>query len=137
SINVGFDLNNHNGNKIFYCIDPFATNLTWYNSTYNGSLMVRPIMASPTLVAGVNNIDAPPTNEITLYPNPAKNEVMLSGNLHNALVRLMGADGRVLYTDEHYSGNSINTSTLPNGFYLVQITSEKGETTFRKLLISR
>ncbi|HWY97732.1 MAG TPA: hypothetical protein VNY36_01495, partial [Bacteroidia bacterium] len=82
SINVGFDYNNHNGNKIFYCINPFATNLTWYNSTYDGSLMVRPIMASPTLVAGVNNIDAQPTNEITLYPNPAKNEVMLSGNLH-------------------------------------------------------
>lgn len=136
SINVGIDLNNHNGNKIFYCIDPFAKNLTWYNSTFDGSLMVRPIMASPTLVAGVNNIDAP-ANEITLYPNPAKNEVMLSGNLHNALVRIMGADGRVLYTDEHYSGNSINTSTLPNGFYLVQITTEKGETTFKKLLISK
>lgn len=136
SLNIGFDFNDNNQDKIFFCLDVVTPTPTWYNSSFQGSLMIRPLLGSPSGPAGISNINAP-KDEITLYPNPAKNEVHLSGALNNSAVRILGEDGRVLYEDAHFSGNSINTTTLPNGFYLVQITTEKGETTFKKMIISK
>ncbi len=133
SMNVGFEFNDNHQKQIFYSVDLLRT---WSTSTYPGSMMVRPLLGSPTGPASVNNMEEPKT-DITLYPNPAKNEVYFSAELHNATIRIIGEDGRVLYEDAHFSGNSINTSSLSTGFYFVQITSDKGESIFKKLLISK
>ncbi|HXP48887.1 MAG TPA: T9SS type A sorting domain-containing protein, partial [Bacteroidia bacterium] len=103
--------------------------------TYGSSLFVQSVGCTQVPLATWQiNL----TNKaITLYPNPAKNEVYFSTELHNTSVRIIGEDGRVLYEDVHFSGNSINTTSLSNGFYLVQITTDKGESSFKKLLISR
>jgi len=136
SINIGFEFNQNHQNQIFYCENPYAKPLVWYNSTYNGTAMVRPLVGSPKGPASIETLNTTPT-DITLYPNPARNEVYLSAEMHNVTLRILGEDGRVLYTADHFSGNRISTADLPNGFYLVQLTTEKDETTFKKMMISR
>jgi hypothetical protein len=138
SMNIGFDLNSDHSSKLFYSLNYFfvGTSANWNQSTYSGTLMIRPIMGKQSQYVGIKNIAEPAAN-ITLYPNPAQNEVNLSGNIHDAVVRIMGADGRILFEDDNFSGTSINTSYLPNGFYIVQVTPKGKETVFKKLLISR
>jgi hypothetical protein len=137
SLNIGFDFNSDHSSKLFYSYSYISqSDPNWQGSDYPGTLMIRPIMGSPIQYVGINNVEAPAT-EVTIYPNPAQNEVTLNGDLRNATVRLMGADGRALFEDDNFSGNTINTSLLPNGFYIVQITPRGKQTVFKKLLISK
>ena len=132
SINIGYDFSANTGSKLFWCIDT----KTWYPSSLNGTAMIRPIVGKPSEYVGINNIKTPET-DIIIYPNPAQNELHLSSDLKNSLIRIMAEDGKIVYENEHFSGNAVNTSYLPNGFYIVEVTTPGKATSFRKLMIER
>ncbi|HTA84129.1 MAG TPA: T9SS type A sorting domain-containing protein, partial [Bacteroidia bacterium] len=138
SMNIGFDYNSgDHSSKLYYTTTYISpSNAGWQQSSFPGTLMLRPLMGNASKYVGINSIEAPKT-DIVLYPNPAQNSVTLGGDISNAAVRIVGADGRVLYEDDNFSGNTVNTSFLPNGFYIVQITPKGKETVFKKLLISK
>ncbi|HTB07623.1 MAG TPA: T9SS type A sorting domain-containing protein [Bacteroidia bacterium] len=136
SINIGFDLNDNHENQIEYNLDANAANPTWNLCSFPGSLMMRPVMGSPSAWAGINEVP----NEyagIKIYPNPANNIVNFSDELRDNNIKIFSEDGRLCKEEEHFSGKSISIATLPTGFYIVQLTSPEGKSAFQKLLISR
>ncbi|MGP8217153.1 MAG: T9SS type A sorting domain-containing protein [Bacteroidia bacterium] len=143
SMDVGIDFSNNHQNQTFYSVD--FINGPWYNSPYPGSLMVRPLLGSPHGPASVNTINQP-TGEISLYPNPSTGKFTvqssdISGQLSVDVYNVLGEKVYSSIANRHQpTANSqmeIDLENQPDGFYLVQITDQKGETTFKKLLISR
>jgi hypothetical protein len=137
SINVGFEFNDNHQNQMFYSVD---YQKTWNYSSFKGSMLVRPLVGSPAGPASVNTIDKP-KNELTLYPNPSSGKFSIessegSGQLSVEVFNLVGEKISPTFTISH-SPFTIDLGNVPNGFYLVQIISDKGETSFKKLLISR
>jgi hypothetical protein len=136
SLNIGFDLNDDHHNKIYYNINANAPSPSWNESSFAGSLMMRPVMSDTRKYLAVNEV--PNTySGVKLYPNPAKDVVNFSDELRDNSIKIFSADGRLCNEYSHFSGNSISTSNLPTGFYIVQLTSPEGKSTFEKLLISR
>ena len=76
-------------------------------------------------------------NNIVLYPNPAKESVVISHNTVEILnIKIMDLSGRLM--SQHTTGvsNNINTSNLDNGVYLVEITSDEKKSV-KKMVIQR
>jgi hypothetical protein len=131
-LNVGFDLNRVNNNKIFFNIDG-----TWTNSQFEGSLMIRPVFGAltetPTTIP--HNTTLPVAN---LYPNPAQYSfsISLPNANQTALVQIFNISGQMV-SHNNYSGAPIDVSQLPNGIYLVKISQSSGHHSTHKLIISR
>ena len=69
-LNVGFDRNKNNRNKIFYNLGQ-----EWVNTSFNGSLMIRPVLGKETgWPASVNELIR---NEVKVYPNPASDFIRI------------------------------------------------------------
>jgi len=65
-----------------------------------------------------------------IYPNPAKNELNISGTIAPTYVCIYNFTGQLLYETEHCAANMIiSVSSLPSGIYFVKIVSENGITT--------
>lgn len=62
------------------------------------------------------------TNEVNIYPNPAKEELNISG-VQDASISIFDAAGRVLIKQQKVS-NKINISRLAPGAYFIKIISE-------------
>lgn len=74
--------------------------------------------------------------EVRLYPNPAKDNVMLSG-LDNAEIRIFDMAGRLVRQYESLSGlTELSVSNLHAGVYMLQI-EQAGKTAVRRLSIAR
>ena len=74
--------------------------------------------------------------EVRLYPNPAKDNVMLSG-LDNAEIRIFDMAGRLVRQYESLSGlTELSVSDLHAGVYMLQI-EQAGKTAVRRLSIAR
>jgi hypothetical protein len=63
-LNVGFDRNKNNRNKIFYNLGQ-----EWVNTSFNGSLMIRPVLGKET--GWPVSVNPMIRNEVRVYPNPA------------------------------------------------------------------
>ncbi len=135
SLNIGWDYNTNSESKIYYNISG-----TWYPGNYAGSMMMRPIFGNKNahgpILSTTNVKDTYET--LSIYPNPAKDEVRLSQAMpSNTTLRIYSADGREYLKNTGFYGNSINTSTLSAGFYIVEITTSEGKSFYQKLLIQR
>lgn len=65
--------------------------------------------------------------EISIYPNPANDWLMVTGSSYMEQIRLVNAAGQVVI-DAHVSGNehTINTSGLFRGNYILQVVFSDG-----------
>jgi hypothetical protein len=69
----------------------------------------------------VKNEDLNPDTEITLFPNPANNQITLKGLKNNTKVEIYDLNGSLLYSDIHDQENSIiSTFGYPDGLYLLK-----------------
>lgn len=91
------------------------------------------------LHVGISNIKAG-VNDITIYPNPAKDAAHVKFTLTNAThanIQVMDATGRVVSTiaDQNLAAGEhtvdISTANLANGLYNVLITTDNGSVTER------
>lgn len=74
---------------------------------------------------------------ITVYPNPANDVVYLISPDQISSYKIMSISGQLVKQEETSASTvSVNTSELKNGFYIVQIETEKGFTT-KKINIAR
>jgi len=63
-------------------------------------------------------------NSITLYPNPAQNEIQLVGALANSSLYIFDVAGNVVISTKTLSANGkLDTSFLANGYYIVKLVS--------------
>ncbi len=75
--------------------------------------------------------------ELTLYPNPANEEVYLIGDIRGAVVHIYDLNGKEVLHEANDQDTSLNlnSSVLDDGIYLMRIELVSGEVEERKLVI--
>lgn len=132
-LNIGFDLNHDNADKIFWSVDGGGN---WNNSSFAGSVMMRPVVTSKMdYQLGVKEqLSLAPNLDFTIYPNPAKNILNVKGeNFSNSTAfEIRDLNGRIVkrFTSEE----QVDISTVNNGIYLVSRV-EKGQVIQTKKLV--
>lgn len=131
-LNVGFDKNINNQDRIFY-----KTSSTWSNTGFQGSLMMRPVFISDKdILLSIRENKETWSPEINVYPNPSNVSFRIDGELENVShMELIDLQGRVILS-ENVSFNEINTSNLPNGIYLIRLYSADNQSIQKKLIVS-
>ena len=99
-------------------------------SSYTGQVewaKFSPITGSTTL----STKDLNSNNSISVYPNPVQNELFISSNnVDNRTVKVIDLNGNVVIQKIlSTSVNSVDTSILAKGMYLIQVSSKEGSTT--------
>jgi len=100
--------------------------LTWchFNCTNMYKLLLDSIQVS--YATDVNVINHEQVYNI-VYPNPAKDELLVSGSFVNAQIQLFTIDGRLVYHSAKETKQvPINVSCFENGVYILKINSDKG-----------
>jgi hypothetical protein len=125
-LNVGFDRNNSPANKMFVSTNGY----TWQRSAFDGqgALMVRPSFARRAdYSAGVAARSAGARASLSVYPNPARDELRLSlpDELRQATlnIEIFNPSGQRVRHEAPASG-VVNVSRLPQGAYFMLISCE-------------
>jgi hypothetical protein len=101
-----------------------------YNQAGQASLDSRTVVVNQNGTLSSN--DSPSsvestTGEFSIYPNPAKGELFVAGNiLEKATYQITAIDGRTLQTGI-FKGVGISISGLQTGIYLIKIKMAEGE----------
>ncbi len=129
--NVGFDTNIDNGDKLFYNLGQ-----EWVNSSFSGSLMLRPVMGSK-LITGTREKSYP--RELMIYPNPVRDRLhwpsSFMDQVGEARVLIFDMQGR-LVMQEQPGQPSLDVSRLEPGVYILRLYSHRlsvGQASFIKL----
>jgi len=134
AMNIGFDRNRNNRTKIFYKIGSSG----FTNTSFNGSLMMRPVFVAGTDPwAGVAEVE-PETGALIVYPNPANDAVRLrlaTPRPPNAMVECVDATGRTVLQTSYQDGSDVSTASLAAGLYLVRVNDASGSTIAQCLLV--
>jgi hypothetical protein len=59
--------------------------------------------------------------EITLFPNPVKNEINIKGISKNSPFEIYSLDGKLIKSGNYKPSNSISVSSLNSGVYILKI----------------
>ncbi len=120
-LNIGYDINNDNLNKIF-----FYTGQDWENSNSlpKGSLMVRASFGNHSLpLTKTETLEK--SQDFKLFPNPVHDVMYFNlyyDNMTTYNIKVYNIMGVMLmnFISDH---NSIDVSTLDKGIYILQMTS--------------
>jgi DNA/RNA endonuclease YhcR with UshA esterase domain len=64
------------------------------------------------------------TEDITLYPNPGNNHIKLRGTAYSGSVKITDLRGRILKSEQLFSGNTISMADVPDGVYFIHLTGK-------------
>ena len=131
SLNVGFDSNNDENEKIFYTIDD-----VWYQSIFDGALLIRPVVGAAGFLSTAE-YKSNTAEQISVYPNPAASsfrfdQSLLSSNPGDKLIiyNLMG----MAVKEQNLQTGLVHIDDLPKGLYIVKVRS-RGRNYVAKLII--
>jgi hypothetical protein len=107
---------------------PFATTMYTVTGTSSGCSAVKVVTVAVTICEGL----AEHTNSsVSIYPNPVKNVLTISSDREYS-VQFTDALGRPVLTGTGKSGtNSIDTSQLPVGIYVISVNTGQQVDNFR------
>lgn len=128
-LNIGFDMNSDRSDRIF-----FNTDGNWYNTLYEGALMIRPVLGSTAEV--FLDIEEH-QNDIIIYPNPCNHcgIISIQGLTETPeIISIYNLNGRLLL--QEINSISIKTNELSAGFYLMKIDFFEQESIIKKVLIT-
>ncbi len=135
NLNVGFDVNNDNSDNIFYNVSG-----TWYNSSFPGSLMIRPILGQDKeAYVGINTAKVENNNSINIFPNPNSSGVLNIdfdkevSNQSDYIINIFSLQGQKVF-ESNYE-NRIDLQHLSKGVYIINIVNKRNKTSFNKKLI--
>jgi hypothetical protein len=132
-LNIGFDRNKNNRNKIFYNLGQ-----EWKNSSFNGSLMIRPVLGKE--LGWPVSVSQLPETDIRIYPNPASDFVRVTIPVEYETqpfnISIYTLQGSLVYQNQS-SDKMINVNNLLPGMYLLRIDLNGMKSVTAKLLISR
>lgn len=122
ALNVGLDKNTNSQQKVFYSING---EISWLNSSYSGSLMIRPVVSSKMnyQLSTDELMKEESTEDLVVYPNPFNNVINLS-EPGEGTVELFTLDGRKVLESEWQT--EIRTDTVQTGMYMLVIRDKKG-----------
>ena len=131
TINIGFDSSTDNSQYNFY-----DAGEGWKNSSFPGSLMIRPVMGKNPYFIGIDE-NQEVAHTLTLYPNPASDFVRIDGVDESSCsdISIFDLTGRLVRKYSYC--NELNISDLQNGIYMLRVTGEDGANKISKLLISK
>ncbi len=133
-LNIGFDKNRVSNQKIFYNI-----NGNWYNSSFEGSLMIRPILGKPVKISttDINKLQSISSN-IQLYPNPvndrlfmSKDNQLIDNNLH---LTIFNNTGKLIYHGKINAGY-IDVNNYNPGIYFIRIKNKDSSIINKKFIV--
>ncbi|MBT5402997.1 MAG: T9SS type A sorting domain-containing protein, partial [Crocinitomicaceae bacterium] len=128
-LNVGFDKNIDNQDKIYYNVSG-----TWANTSYQGSLMLRPMFDGAQPTGWVSNDDY--KLFATAYPNPALSYLHIAmaetGSFEYQLIDL---NGRVLVQNKFVNRAQISVDSYAAGIYMLKVSDKMGNFTILKVII--
>ena len=75
--------------------------------------------------SGTTGIKKGENTGISIYPNPAKSIVFVSGITQNSVVSIFDSNGRMLM-NKRISDNQVDISELAKGIYTLKVTDNKG-----------
>ena len=129
SLNIGLDWNIDNSDKVFR-----NTSGVWLNSAFDMSLLIRPVF-STALDYTLSNPreNTAEVNPITIYPNPTRDLVNISGLPENSLISIYDMSGRLVKSVANES--QLTLEDVVSGVYLVNITNEQSETIYSSRII--
>ncbi len=134
-LNVGFDRNMVNNDKIFYNLGQ-----GWQNSGFSGSLMIRPIMGKALPSDPVVAIEHSPEKVWKIYPNPASTQFTV--DLQDVIdpadwtITLYDLQGKSVYINPA-DQEQHPVSHLPAGIYILRLDHKGIFKASRKLMIVR
>ena len=133
-LNVGFDLNQINNNKLFY---KFSSD--WKQSELEGSVMIRPVLGkSLDIINSIPDFDEQEI-KINIYPNPADNylQVNIEGNnISNYQYEIFDSFGRI-HQSNISTDSPIDISNLSPGIYFIRINYPGKKAVTKKFIIIR
>ncbi|MDR3706128.1 MAG: T9SS type A sorting domain-containing protein, partial [Paludibacteraceae bacterium] len=107
-------------------ITGLTANTTYYVRAYAISVadtVYGSTVSFTTSTTGINTVKA---EKVTLYPNPVTDAFQISGVNGKAIITVLDINGKTLFTKEVTDNEYISASILPQGVYLVKITTDKG-----------
>ncbi len=131
TINIGFDSSTDNHKYVFYEVGE-----GWKNSSFPGSLMIRPVMGKNPYYVGIDENQAV-TGGLSVYPNPASDVVCIDGIDADSCKEIVIYDLAGRAVKQYHYCNALNVSELQNGVYILRIINNDGSFETAKLLISK
>jgi hypothetical protein len=133
-MNLGFDRNRNNNDKIF-----FNVSTSFVPTSFEGSLMMRPVFANykdPFL--GVSDL-TDEFDDLVIYPNPAQDNIRFDfgERVYNVDIAITDARGRTVKQQKGRSSELISIRHIEPGLYHVIITTDAGARAVRGLVIER
>lgn len=124
NMNLGFDRNRNNSNKIF-----FKTGSNWQPTQQQGSLMMRPVfVAALDPFTGMEE-QLHQVGSLLLFPNPANDalRIRFDGDLPTGTtVECLDALGRTVLRSAYIDHDQITVVDLANGLYTVRLLDRSG-----------
>ncbi len=112
--------------------------ITSFGEDVNGELYITNGSSVSKLVD--TSLSTPSLNEseVTIFPNPATNELYIKNNNNLALQNISIADltGKVVFNQDiqNIDSNAVNISSLAKGMYLVTLETQSGLTATSKII---
>ncbi|MBL4706251.1 MAG: T9SS type A sorting domain-containing protein [Flavobacteriales bacterium] len=128
-LNIGMDLNIDNGDKIYYDV----SGGTWANTSFQGSLMMRPVYdaAQPSGWVSVREVQL----SASVYPNPANNILNVEMPSNDAFdYLLIDLNGRLLEQSNFNKSTQIDISRYESGIYILKVSDKMGNFTTVKVI---
>ncbi len=135
-LNIGFDVNTNHKQHIFYNVSG-----DWYNTSFNGSLMMRPILGD-TLPWMTTIIEKEPLkDQVSIYPNPVTGKLYFHFNARyikrDIDIEVYDIYGRLMLRSESITDNYIDVAGLPFGIYLFKAYDHSNNRLYvRKFVVS-
>ena len=128
-LNIGFDKNINNQDKIFYDLGS-----GWNNTGFEGSLMMRPVFVSAmdSIIAGIST---PNISKWSIYPNPASFQFTIDLLDERGKYYVHDLNGRLISQDFIYGSAFVDVSQFTNGVYIVSVEHENGSFSRDKIVI--
>ncbi len=132
-LNIGWDVNRDNSHRIFYNIHG-----DWKNTSFEGSLMIRPVMGSSPVTSVTDNLLDKPS--VRVYPNPAARVLYIDAGpgLDRNMVRykLYNRVGQMVYQGTGHD-RSIDLSSFLPGIYFLRVESGSAVLETKKIMITK
>ncbi len=132
-LNLGFDRNIDNQDKIYYNLGQ-----EWTRSSFHGSLMIRPLLGKEIVYPAASPSITP--GQLNLYPNPAYDHIRIEPSAELAdkgfTARIYNMQGMLVRETSRFE-NGIDLSSLPAGIYLLSLRNRSGQQLSRKFLIQK